>query len=122
MKHLLSILILLGFISVSTADIGDVYYCQSINVVTIKPDKVVEHASEQFTFKRELGELIFGDNEDDFFHKSSFAVTFMKGETFFAEALTGATIRYWDGRLYYNTNHPADEVTIAIQADCNTFE
>ena len=121
MKHILSILILLGFMSSVSAGVGDVYYCQSTKVIVITPDKVEEFAGEQFTFKRNPRELVFGDG--GYFNKSIQPLTHSVQEWFRGnKKLNGGYIDYRDGKFGYASWYFNPEKTTVIMANCNTFE
>ena len=121
MKHILYILILLGFMSVASADVGDVYYCQSSKIVMIKEGSVEEFSAQQFNFKRNEKELVFG--KGGYFSETIKPLTHSIDEWFRGnDELSGGYIDYRDGKFGYASYNFVEDRTLVIMASCDTFE
>ena len=125
MLRLLFISILLICISsISSAKIGDVYYCETIKDHNIKDGEATTFENSKFKFKRYEKKIIidgstFGDDFD-------MEVDFDNGNEYFAGVFGGsiAIFLYENGTFMFTMLSSGDkEYTISnVYADCSIFK
>lgn len=114
--------------SVASAGVGDVYYCQTSKVVEIEEDDVREIIPYQFTFKRYEEELVFG--KDGYFDGATKLLTESVDETFggggggpnWISFGYSRYLDYRDGKFRWAEHHFLDDITIVVMASCDVFE
>ena len=120
MKHILSILIFLSFMSVANAEVGDSYYCESSNILKVTPDKVEVLAEERFTFKRSKSEKLYFMEQEGFFKNR--AIYSVRSDTRSKEwfySSNGGIFDYKDGVFAYIERETFKKEVSIIIANCN---
>ena len=120
-KLLFTILMMLFSKSIF-AGIGDVYYCEMTQLTNIKNHEINNYKLQKFKFKRDLNQIIFGD-EDNYFVNYSMTIGYSLGERFDGHKLIDDSIygqfSYDDGDFVYSRSD-YNEGTM-ITAICSVF-
>jgi len=123
MKKLsLYIFLVLLWCNVGYAKVGDVYFCEMDQLITIDDEGSTNYKTQKFKFNREKDSLKFGSSEG-FFKNNTETVTFNAKEYFFGGNDYGRFI-YREGKLIYSQllNHPTEGVnSVTVIATCEIF-
>ena len=60
MRFIFIVVFMVSFGSVSMSGVGDVYYCEMINLVSINDHKINNYESQKFKFKWDQSQIKFG--------------------------------------------------------------
>ena len=112
------ILFVLLFSSSVVADVGDVYYCETIHVVQVQINDVVEYPNYKFKFKRYEKKIEFG--EGGYFNNHDLPVVYSYGEFFSGNHKTQETFIYQDNYFLYSLISVKNKVN-SIIAKCDVF-
>tara|TARA_B110000858_G_C17414753_1_gene298422 strand:- start:185 stop:514 length:330 start_codon:yes stop_codon:yes gene_type:complete len=108
--------------SVASAEVGDVYYCQSSEIVQITPDKVEKFKGQRFAFKRNEKEIVFG-KEVGFFEDTTIKLKSPSlKEWFFGDPDQVSYFHYKEGAFVYSMYVIEGNKTVTVLANCNTFQ
>ena len=123
MKKLsLYIFLVLLWCNVGYAKVGDVYFCEMDQLITIDDEGSTNYKTQKFKFNREKDSLKFGSSEG-FFKNNNETVLYSSKEYFYGGNDYGRFI-YREGRLIYSQllNHPTSGINIVtIFATCEIF-
>ena len=121
MKHLLSILIFLSFVSVANAGVGDVYYCQSNQFVQIGSGKTQNFSNIQFTIKLRKNEIVWGEGE---FNGGEVWDLVESTRDLFVASDTNlfGYFYYFKGKFAYSSYLMLYDETLVIHGKCDTFD
>lgn len=125
MRGLLAVL-LIGLATISFAEVGDVYYCNTVSISAVQSGELKQYGSEKFKFKWNEASIEFGDG-DGYFKNTTAPIT--KGypsiETFYG-GKDYDHIRFIKGRfryVYVSNKEPylGGPETLTIVANCDKF-
>ena len=123
MKKLsLYIFLVLLWCNVGYAKVGDVYFCEMDQLITIDDEGSTNYKTQKFKFNREKDTLKFGSSEG-FFKNNNETVLYSSKEYFYGGNDYGRFI-YNEGRLIHSQllNHPTSGIKIVtIFATCEIF-
>ena len=117
MRILVSIIVLF-FSSSMYAGEGDVYYCDTNNIVVVSEDGEMTYKNEKFKFKRKKNTLEFG--EGGIFDNFSLDIIYQAGELFGAGS-DYARLNYNEGKFYYALPSNISKSITNIIATCDIF-
>ena len=121
MKKILLIfgLIFLLFFSTLKAwsDVGDVYYCEMTNFLSIKNHQLLNHKLEKFNFTRDTNKIIL--NSSYYFDNYSMNVEWSTENLFSGSKGSYSLFSYEDGNFIYSRSD-FNEATM-ISATCSIF-
>ena len=124
LRLLLISILLICISSISSAKIGDVYYCETIKDHNIKDGEATTFKNSKFKFKRYEKKIIIDGSTfcDDF----DMEVDFDDGNEYFAGVFGGsiAIFLYENGTFMFTMLSSGDkEYTISnVYADCSIFK
>ena len=122
MKILLTLFVLLLLFS-AKAEEGDVYYCETTNVVKSKTKGSEEFGNFNFKFKRNINKIIFNES-DNYFNDYDMEVIFSYDE-FFRASNEFDVLLYRNNIFLYSSNNLEDDINdahiISIIAKCDLF-
>ncbi len=117
------IIFVLFFSSSVVADVGDLYYCETIKVIKVKTKGSEEFNNFEFKFKRNINKLIFNKG-DNYFDDYDMEVKFSHLE-FLRASEEFDVLLYNNGILLYSSNNLEDDINdahiISIIANCDVF-
>ena len=117
MKTLLTLFVLFCSSSV-VADVGDVYYCETIQIVQVQINDVVEYPNYKFKFKRYEKKIEFG--EGGYFDNHSLPVVYSYADFFTGNYETNETFIYKDNYFLHSLISVENKVN-SIIAKCDVF-
>ena len=123
-KFILTFFILVSFISIRIAGVGDIYYCKMEEAIAIKGKNLIRIKLQKFNFKRTEYKIIMG-SDDNYFRDLDFDIIWTGPSSnleiidgFEANSI-GSKLYYADGNLYFSMT-TFSNVT-AISASCSKF-
>ena len=120
MKHLLSILILLGLMTVkATAGVGDTYSCLTDEAVWIKNDETLSFLPETILMKMEEDHVVFDGEQPYFPEKIEYDRGMVTDTTFLGgSADQNERVLFVNNKLIYTKIYILNTHSVTVHATC----